>query len=149
MRDARICLVTLAVDDLARAAAFYEALGWSRADAGGEGVVFLRGEGIVLSLFGRSDLAADVGLAMDGSRPYPNVTLAINMPSERDVDRLYDSATAAGASAVKLPQPTFWGGYAGYFADLDGHLWEIAHNPFFRLTPAGHLDLDRAERGAA
>ncbi|MBB4002664.1 MAG: VOC family protein [Aurantimonas endophytica] len=142
MKDARICLVTLAVDDLERAAAFYEALGWTRTTAGNETVVFMQGERMVLSLFGRKDLAADVGTSVKGSAaPYPNVALAINMASEKEVDRLFDKAVAAGASAVKSPEPTFWGGYSGYFSDPDGHLWELAHNPFFRLTRRGHVDL--------
>ena len=142
MKDARICLVTLAVDDLERAATFYAALGWTRTSAGNDTVVFMQGERMVLSLFGRKDLAADVGSAIKGSAaPYPNVALAINMSTEKDVDRLFDKAVAAGAVPVKPPEPTFWGGYSGYFADPDGHLWELAHNPFFRLTKRGHIDL--------
>ena len=141
MRDARVTLVTLAVDDLGRAAAFYEALGWTRTAAGNESVVFLQGEGLVLSLFGRRDLAADVGLSMEGNAPFPSITLAINLSSETEVDRVYDAAIAAGARAIKKPEPTFWGGYSGYYADPDGHLWELAHNPFFAMNAAGHLDL--------
>lgn len=153
MRDARMTLVTLAVDDLGRAAAFYEALGWTKTAAGNESVVFLQGEGLVLSLFGRKDLAADVGLSMEGSAPFPSITLAINFSGEAEVDRVYDAAIAAGARAIKPPEPTFWGGYAGYYADPDGHLWELAHNPFFAMTAAGHLDLMRtaesSDEGAA
>lgn len=142
MKDARICLVTLAVDDLERSAAFYEALGWTRTKAGNETVVFMQGERMVLSLFGRKDLAADVGRATKGGdAPFPNVALAINMPGEKDVDRLFDKAVAAGAAPVKPPEPTFWGGYSCYFSDPDGHLWELAHNPFFKLTKRGHIDL--------
>ena len=142
MKDARICLVTLAVDDLERSASFYQALGWTRTSAGNDTVVFMQGERMVLSLFGRKDLAADVGSSTKGGdAPYPNVALAINMSTEKDVDRLFDKAVAAGAVAVKRPEPTFWGGYSGYFSDPDGHLWELAHNPFFRLTRRGHIDL--------
>jgi hypothetical protein len=142
VKDARICLVTLAVDDLERAAAFYAALGWKRTRAGNATVIFMQGERMVLSLFGRRDLAADVGSSVEGSSaPFPNVALAINMPSEADVDRLFDMALAAGAVPVKPPEPAFWGGYSGYFSDPDGHLWELAHNPFFRLTKRGHIDL--------
>ncbi|MEX6505078.1 VOC family protein [Jiella sp. M17.18] len=141
MKDARICLVTLAVDDLERAATFYDALGWTRTKAGNESVVFMQGERMVLSLFGRKDLAADVGMAVDGAAPYPNIALAINMPSEKDVDRLFEKAVAAGAASVKQPEPAFWGGYSGYFSDPDGHLWELAYNPFFKLSKRGHVDL--------
>lgn len=148
MKDARIALITLGVDDLERSAAFYAALGWERTDAGNDTVVFMQGERMVLSLFGRKHLAEDVGLSMGGSAPYPNIALAINMESERQVDRLYDVAVAAGAATVKPPEPTFWGGYSGYFADPDGHLWELAHNPFFRLTKRGHLNLMRQPEGS-
>lgn len=142
MKDARICLVTLAVDDLERAAKFYAALGWTRTRAGNETVIFMQGERMVLSLFGRKDLAADIGSSVAGSAaPFPNIALAINMEGEAGVDRLFDKAVAAGAMPVKPPEPTFWGGYSGYFADPDGHLWELAHNPFFRLTKRGHVDL--------
>lgn len=146
MRDARISLVTLAVDDLDRAARFYVALGWTRTSAGNDGVVFLQGERMVLSLFGRRDLAADVGLSSQGDVPFPNTALAVNFPSEADVDRVFEAATAAGARPIKPPEPTIWGGYSGYFADPDGHLWELAHNPFFRLTKKGHLDLGKPTR---
>ena len=151
MKDARISLVTLAVDDLERAASFYVALGWERTDAGNESVIFLQGERMALSLFGRKDLAKDVGVSLEGNAPFPSITLAINMASEKAVDRLYDLATAAGGRPVKPPEPAFWGGYSGYFADLDGHLWELAFNPFFKLTKRGHLDLlrDAAEDCAA
>ncbi|GGD05268.1 VOC family protein [Aureimonas glaciei] len=151
MKDARICLVTLAVDDLERAAAFYVALGWVRTAAGNASVVFLQGERMVLSLFGRKDLAKDVGVSLEGNAPYPSIALAINMASEKAVDRLYDQALDAGGRAIKPPEPAFWGGYSGYFADPDGHLWELAYNPFFRLTKRGHLDLLRnaSEDGAA
>lgn len=134
-------MVTLAVDDLDRSATFYGALGWVRTMAGNETVVFMQGECMVLSLFGRKDLAADVGLAMDGAAPYPNIALATNCVSEREVDRLFEAAVAAGADPVKPPEAAFWGGYSGYFACPDGHLWEIAYNPFFKLTEQGHIDL--------
>ena len=147
MKDARIAMVTLAVDDLERAAAFYEALGWQRTAAGNESVVFMQGERMVLSLFGRRDLAKDVGISMEGAAPYPNVAFAINLDTETAVDRLFDRAVAAGAAPVKPPEPAFWGGYSGYFADPDHHLWEVAFNPFFRLTKRGHLDLLTAGGG--
>lgn len=141
MKDARVTLITLAVDDLERAAAFYVALGWVRTDAGSESIIFLQGERMVLSLFGRKDLAHDVGISMEGRAPFPSITLAINLVTEKAVDKLFERAVAAGAKPVKPPEPAFWGGYSGYFADLDGHLWELAHNPFFTLSKKGHVDL--------
>ncbi|KQT53848.1 MULTISPECIES: VOC family protein [unclassified Aureimonas] len=144
MRDARITLVTLGVSDLQRASAFYEALGWTRTQAGNESVVFLQGEGLVLSLFGLADLAKDAGLTAEPLPAFRGVTLAINLPSEAETDRLFDTALGAGATAVKRPEKVFWGGYSGYFADPDGHLWELAHNPFFAMDERGLLDLDPA-----
>jgi catechol 2,3-dioxygenase-like lactoylglutathione lyase family enzyme len=142
MIDARITLVTLGVADLARAASFYQAIGWRRTAAGNEGVVFLQGEGIVLSLFGRDDLAADAGLPADEPLPrFRGMALAINLPSEAETDRLFAQAVAAGGEPVKPPNKVFWGGYSGYFVDPDGHLWELAHNPFFALDAGGRLDL--------
>ncbi|WP_152044517.1 VOC family protein [Aureimonas psammosilenae] len=142
MKDARITLVTLGVADLNRSALFYEALGWQRTGAGNESVVFMQGEGIVLSLFGTASLAADAGLALEEPLPrFRGITLAVNLADEAATDRLYGAAVAAGGAGVKAPHKVFWGGYSGYFADPDGHLWEVAHNPFFAMDERGHLDL--------
>lgn len=141
MRDARITLVTLGVGDLGRSAVFYEALGWTRTAAGNENVVFLQGEGLVLSLFGLADLAKDASLPLEALPAFRGVTLAINLPSEAETDRLFATALAAGAKPVKPPEKVFWGGYSGYFADPDGHLWELAHNPFFAMDSQGLLGL--------
>ena len=141
MNDARITLVTLGVADLERSARFYEALGWVRTVAGNESVVFLQGEGIVLSLFGLSDLAKDAGLGAEPLPRFRGLSLAINLADEAATDRLFEAAVAAGADAVKPPEKVFWGGYSGYFADPDGHLWELAYNPFFPMDSRGRLDL--------
>ncbi len=141
LSDARLSLVTLGVADLARAGAFYEALGWRRAPIEAEGVVFLQGEGIALSLFGTDELAHDAGLDAAPLPAFRGIALAINLASRADVDRLFTSALTAGARATKPPEPASWGGYSGYFADPDGHLWELAHNPFFAFDASGHLDL--------
>lgn len=130
----KIGLVTLGVCDLKRALGFYrDGLGWPthdyKADAG---VVFFALEGTWLALYPRDKLAEDAGLP-DGSG-FGGITLAHNEPSEEQVDRAYARALAAGAKAVKPPAKTFWGGYSGYFADPDGHMWEIAFNPFMDLT---------------
>jgi len=148
MRDARIPLVTLGVADLDRSSRFYEALGWRRTSAGNESVVFLQGEGVVLSLFGRSDLAADAGLPDAPLPAFRGLSLALNMPSEAEADRVFALALEAGATAVKPMHAVFWGGYSGYLADPDGHLWEIAHNPFFPLDAAGRIDLTASEEPA-
>ena len=135
----RVTLITLGVDDLARARAFYTALGWHPGDEA-EGVVFFQMHGMALSLFGRDALAADQG------RPGAElgtgaITLAQNFATEAEVDAAFAAALAAGASALKRPEPVFWGGYSGYFADPDGHVWELAYNPFWTLAPDGSLSL--------
>jgi uncharacterized protein len=133
----RLNLVTLGVADLARARAYYDALGW-RADAAAEGVVFYDLGGMKLGLFGLSDLAADQGRpgAVLGTGA---VTLAQNFAERAGVDAAYAAALAAGATALKPPEAVFWGGYSGYVADPDGHVWEFAHNPFWPLDADGRL----------
>jgi predicted lactoylglutathione lyase len=138
--DGCISMVTLGVDDLARSRAFYEALGWALAPQSQESVVFLQGRNIVLGLYGRQALAEDAGV-QDTPPGFPGFSLAINVSSKSEADRLFDTAVKSGATARKAPQKAFWGGYSGYFADPDGHLWEVAHNPFFAMDGDGNLQL--------
>lgn len=132
----RISLVTLGVSDLARATTFYQRLGWPQVADAGDGVSIFRTAGALLSLFPSADLAADAGVpsAGDGFR---HVALAINVASAQEVDAALDAALAAGGTLIKQGQQVFWGGYSGYFADPDGHLWEVAHNPLWPLDAAG------------
>lgn len=135
--DQRISLVTLGVADLARSRAFYEdGLGWSPADAP-EGVVFYQLPGMAFALFGREELAEDARHPVDGS--FSGITLACNQRSEEDVDRVFAQAEAAGARILKPAERVFWGGYSGYFADPDGHVWEVAYNPGWTLAEDGTL----------
>jgi uncharacterized protein len=129
----RISMITLGVRDLTAAVKFYEALGLPRMDSPPE-VAFFPLNGTWLGLYGREALAADAGVAAAGEG-FRAFTLAHNLPSEAEVDELIAQALAAGATLVKPPQKVFWGGYSGYFADPDGHLWEVAHNPFFWVGP--------------
>ena len=134
-----ITLVTLGVADLPRARAFYAALGWEAA-AAQEGVVFIQLAGQVLALFGIDDLAAD--MHADRARLGTGAaTLARNFATEAEVDAAFALALAAGASGLKRPEKVYWGGYSGYFADPDGHVWELAMNPFWPLAPDGTLTL--------
>ncbi len=135
-----LSLITLGVADVARATAFYESLGWQRAETSEPTITFLRlgtpgGGWVVLGLFGADDLAADAHQAPPAASPalpasFRGVTLASNQPSRDEVDRVVAAFVAAGATIVKVPEAVVWGGYSGYVADPDGHLWEIAHNPF-------------------
>lgn len=137
--DQRVSIVTLGVASVPAARRFYEALGWRASSASqGDDVAFFQMNGAALSLFGRAALAADAGTA-DSQPGFPGVTLAQNLASPAAVDAAYAQALAAGATALKTPQTAFWGGYSGYFSDPDGHVWELAHNPFFPLDAAGNL----------
>jgi uncharacterized protein len=141
---AHVSLITLGVADVERATAFYTALGWHRSSASVTGeVAFLTGAGAVtLGLFGRDALAAEshVPPASGAAR---SVALAVNLPSEDEVDRFVATAEAAGAQVTAPPRRVAWGGYSGYLVDPDGHLWEVAHNPGFPLETDGSVRLPR------
>ncbi|MEN0088145.1 MAG: VOC family protein [Pseudomonadota bacterium] len=136
----RINIVTLGVSDMPTARAFYEALGWPlEAAQSNDQVSFFRGTNIVLGLFGAESLAEDANVK-GGGHGFKAVTTAYNCLSEAEVDEAYAHAVSVGATAIKQPQKVFWGGYSGYFADPDGHLWEVAYNPFFAMDENGHID---------
>ncbi|MBF9035225.1 VOC family protein [Rhodobacterales bacterium HKCCE2091] len=143
MTPQRITLVTLGVDDMARSRAFYEALGWVRHGQSQEAVTFYQANGLVLGLFGRADLAADQGRA-GADLETGAITLAQNFATEAEVDAAFDAAVSAGAEVLKRPEKVFWGGYSGYYADPDGHVWELAMNPFWPLSEDGSLTLPEA-----
>jgi catechol 2,3-dioxygenase-like lactoylglutathione lyase family enzyme len=138
--DQRLTLVTLGVGDLDRSRRFYAALGWQEIEPRQNGVAFFQLNGIGLSLFPRAELAKDAEVA-DSVAGFSGITLAHNLRSEAEVDTLFAEMVAAGAMAVKTPRKVFWGGYSGYVADPDGHLWELAHNPFFPLDAVGNVTL--------
>jgi uncharacterized protein len=134
-----VSLVTLGVADYARAKAFYEALGWTAAmDV--EETAFFVCNGVVLVLWARDKLAADMGVD-DGGARWGGIALAHNVGADAEVDRVIADARAAGAEICREPAPTFYGGYAGAFRDLDGHVWEVAHNPGFGLADDGSVIL--------
>ena len=139
MPPQRVTLITLGVRDLARSRAFYLALGWQPAREMEE-VSFYQMQGSALALFGLDDLAQDMGRPVEALGTGA-VTLAQNFPTEAEVDAAWQQAIGVGARAVKRPQPTAWGGYSGYFADPDGHVWELAMSPFWPLGPDGSLTL--------
>jgi predicted lactoylglutathione lyase len=136
----RLSLVTLGVADLPRSRAFYEAWGWKASGASQPEVAFFQANGLALALFGRADLAKDAGVE-DKPTGFAAVTLAYNARSKAEADEVYGRAIAAGARSTKPLQDAPWGGYSGYFADPDGHLWEVAWNPSFPLDEQGHLFL--------
>jgi uncharacterized protein len=134
-----VSLITLGVSDYERAKSFYEALGWSTT-LEIEETAFFQANGVVLVLWGRKKLAADSGIADDGAR-WSGITLAHNVASRQAVDHVIEEARANGGTVTREPSETFYGGYAGVFRDLDGHAWEIAHNPGFGLAPDGSIVL--------
>ncbi|HEY1853941.1 MAG TPA: VOC family protein [Solirubrobacterales bacterium] len=137
--EQRVSLITLGVEDLAAARAFYEALGWQGTEV--EETVFFQAGGLGLVLWGRGKLAADGGLEDAHADGFGGVALAQNVRSREEVEEIVAAAEAAGATITKRPAQTFYGGYAAYFTDPDGHAWEVAHNPGFTLAEDGSLQL--------
>jgi predicted lactoylglutathione lyase len=126
---AHLSVVTLGVADVARARAFYESIGWAARDGSDDSISFFQIGPVVLGLFGRGPLAADAGVP-DQPTGFAAVTLAINLADAALVDAAIEAWRNAGGSVVKAAHVADWGGYSGYVADVDGHLWEIAHNPY-------------------
>lgn len=139
MTPQRVSLITLGVTDMERSRAFYAALGWVPVPSPPE-VTFYQLDGLVLGLFGLAPLAEDQG------RPGAELgtgamTLAQNFADRESVDTAFAAAVRAGATPLKPPREVFWGGYSGYFADPDGHAWELAHNPFWEISPDGRVTI--------
>ena len=136
--EQRVSLVTLGVNDLARAQRFYDALGWRRTGDDAD-VVFYQVGGSVLALWSRESLAEDSAVTDGGG--WGGVTLAQNVASPAEVHAVIEQARAAGAAIGREPAATFWGGYSGVFIDPDGHPWEVAHNPGWTLLEDGSVSL--------
>ena len=137
----RLHLVTLGVRDFEKSKKFYEeTLGWKPASASSDDIVFFQAGGIVLSIYPREKLADDALTSAEGSS-FAGFTLAYNARSESEVDEIIADLKSKGVKIVKEPQKVFWGGYSSYFADPDGYLWEVAHNPYFEFDKSGNLKL--------
>lgn len=131
----RISMITLGVSDLARSIEFYEnGLGLPRHETSTGDVGFFELAGTWLGIYGREALAEDAMVSAEGGG-FPGFALAHNVASEAQVDQLLEQAAAAGGTITKPGQKVFWGGYAGYFHDPDGFLWEVAYNPFTWIGP--------------
>jgi uncharacterized protein len=137
--EQRVSLITLGVTDTSRARDFYEALGWSGVSPDGD-VVFFQTGGSVFALWGRDKLAEDSRVEDTGG--WGGVTLAYNVNSPEEVDEVLKQAEHAGALIGRPGAPTFWGGYSGIFVDPDGHPWEVAHNPGWRLAEDGSVHIE-------
>ena len=139
--EQRISMITLGVQEIARSRAFYEALNWKADSSSNEHVTFFSANGLVLGLFGLSALAEEASGGEIGEG-FGRVALAYNTRSENEVDKILKQAQAAGGTLVKKAAKVFWGGYSGYFADPDGHRWEVAYNPHWTVTKDGHIKLE-------
>lgn len=137
--DQRITVITLGVASHERARRFYcDALGWRPSSSSNEHITFLDMGGVVLALYARDALAEDAQMSGAGSG-FGGVTLAQNVASRAEVDAALAAAERAGGTVLKPAEEAFWGGYSGYFADPDGHPWEVAHNPHWQLSPEGKV----------
>lgn len=142
--EQRVSLVTLGVSDLDRAREFYQSLGWTPGPSP-EHIVFFQTGGMVVALWDRAALAVDSGIDIDGATDetpgsgdgWGGKVLGVNLPSAADVDDQMQDAQAAGARVLRRACTRFWGGYSGVFEDPDGHVWEIAYNPFWEITADG------------
>ena len=135
----RVSVITLGVRDLARARRFYEAIGWKAGAQPDDDVVFFQAGDMVLALWDRAKLASDS--CVEDTPGWGGVTLALNVGSREEVDAATEDARAAGARIGRGPGETFWGGYSSVIIDPEGHPWEIAHNPYWTLTPDGGVRL--------
>lgn len=137
----KLNLITLGVTDIARSIAFYEkGLGWQRSSASMDDLILFPLGGIVLALYPRTLLAEDATVSSRGNG-FPGITISFNAKSEKEVDEVLAEAKQAGGKIIKPAQKVFWGGYSGYFSDPDGHLIEVAHNPFWELDEKDNVKL--------
>lgn len=135
----RISIITLGVADLQRSTAFYESLGWTNS-AKAPSIAFFEMQGSTLGLYEWSALADDAKVPAESSG-FRGVALAMNVGSTDEVDEVFAEWVAAGATPMVEPHTAFWGGYSSYVADLDGHLWEVAYNPYATIDADGRLNM--------
>jgi catechol 2,3-dioxygenase-like lactoylglutathione lyase family enzyme len=137
----KLNLITLGVDDFDKAVNFYEdGLGWKRSSASVEGLALFPLGGMVLAIHSRKELADDATIDVAGSG-FAGLTISYNTKSEQEVDDVLAEVEKLGATIIKPAQKVYWGGYSGYFKDLDGHLFEVAYNPFWELDENDNIKL--------
>lgn len=140
--NSKVNLITLGVMDVERSATFFEnVMGWERSPASHPGMVIFAPGGVAVSLYPASELAADAGLECCELPGFRGLTLSHNTRSEKEVDEMLERAEKSGGTIVKPAQKVFWGGYHGYFSTPDGHLFEVAYNPFWEFDSHGNLKL--------
>ena len=135
----KLNIITLGVKDFERALNFYKnGLGWKPSSESQEDIAFFPLGGIILALYPWEKLAEDIAVNAEGSG-FSGITLAYNAKTQEEVDEVLNTVEQLGAKIVKKAEKVFWGGYSGYFTDLDGHLWEVAWNPFFEFDESDNL----------
>ncbi len=140
--EQRLSMVSLGVENVAESTAFYDRLGWKKSEtASNDAITFIQLGGIMLGLYGRGPLAEDIGIEDSARTDFSGITLAHNTRSKEQVDDVLSLVVNAGAKLLKPGQDVFWGGYSGYFADPDGHIWEVAWNPFLEISENGAIIL--------
>jgi len=140
--EPRINLITLGVKNLKKSRAFYEKLGWKASSASNDGVTFFNLGGLVLGLFPTKELMKDAGVKKKGTG-FGNFSLACNVRTKKEVNKVMARARKCGAKILRKAEDVFWGGYNGYFADPDGHAWEVAWNPCWPLDKRGRIKLPK------
>lgn len=138
--EQRFTIVTLSTRDLAASTLFFERLGWRKSVSQAEGIAFFQCGCVALALYPRDELAKDAGVSSEGEG-FCGFTIGYNTRSKQEVDAVLNEVTSAGGQVIKPAAEAFWGGYSGYFRDLDGYLWEVAWNPGFSLDEAGAVKL--------
>jgi uncharacterized protein len=131
--EQRLTIITLGVKDLKTSSEFYESkFGWKKTESSNENIVFFQLNGVQLALYPRTKLTEDATVSPEGSG-FSDITLSYNTRSEKEVDELIENLRTKKVKIIKEPQKVFWGGYSSYISDPDGHLWEIAYNPYLRI----------------
>lgn len=138
--EQRLSLITLATRDLEKSSRFFEALGWQRSVKDAPGCAFYQCGSLGIGLYPRENLFADLGVADDGSA-VGGITIGYNTRTREEVNAVLEKVAALGAEVLKPGHEIFWGGYVGFFRDLDGHVWEVAWNPGFPITEDGAVVL--------
>ena len=140
--EQRLTMISLGVDNMPASRAFYERLGWvANTAASNDDITFFQMGGIIMGLYGREALAAEAKL--DVGTGFGGMAIAHNTRTEAEVDAVLALAEKAGAKILKPGEKVFWGGYSGYFQDPDGHVWEVAHNPFLPIADDGSVHLPK------
>lgn len=140
MDSRSVSILTLGVGDVSRSSRFYESIGFRKSKKSDDQMVWFNTGGTILALYPWEALAEDATIPPSSSG-FRGITMALNMMSESEVDEFIDRVKRAGGKVVKEPQKVSWGGYSSYFSDFDGHLWEVAFNPFTPVSESGKLEL--------